>query len=63
MAKYKVRDGFAVKIGKDVFRPGDVVDLTAEQAEEFCLRIEEVAQAKAAPKVEAEPKAKAKAEK
>ena len=57
MAKYKVRDGFAVKIGKDVFRSGDVVDLTADQVEAFCLRIEEVVEVKPA---KAEPKAKAK---
>lgn len=57
MAKYKVRDSFVVQIGKDIHRAGDVVELTDDQADAFCLRIEEVAP------VKAEPKPKAKAEK
>lgn len=60
MAKYKVRDDFVVKVDGKEFKGGDVVELTADQAEAFCLRIEEVAGEKPA---KAEPKAKAKADK
>ena len=56
MAKYKVRDDFVVKVDGKEYKGGEVVELTADQAELFCLRIEEVA-------VKAEPKPKAKAEK
>ena len=60
--KYKVREQFAVIIGKDVYRAGDMLpELTDDQVEMHALKIEEVAQVKAEPK--AEPKAKAKAEK
>lgn len=59
--KFKVREQFAVIIGKDVYRAGDIVELTDEQVELHALKIEEVAQVKASPKVEAEPKPEPKA--
>lgn len=62
--KYVVRDDFTVKLGKDIYHGGDVVDLTDEQAQDHILKIELAdpkAQAKAA-KAEAEAKAKADAE-
>jgi colicin import membrane protein len=62
--KYKVRDEFALRLGKDVFHGGEVVELTDEQAADYANIIELAdpkAQAKAA-KAEAEAKAKAEAE-
>lgn len=42
MAKYKVREHFYVHLDGEVHQPGDVVDLTDEQAEAHAVQIEAV---------------------
>jgi len=48
--KFIVRDQFAVKIGKDVFHSGDVVDLDEDQAEAYANAIEPAEKPKKAAK-------------
>lgn len=48
--KFIVRDQFAVKIGKDVFEGGEIVDLDDEQAEAYANAIEPAEKPKAAAK-------------
>lgn len=38
--KFKVRDDYVVKLGREVFRGGDVVELDDEQAANFANIIE-----------------------
>ena len=52
--KYKVRDAYAVKVGKEVFQGGEVVELTEQQAADYANIIEPVEAPKRAPKKAAE---------
>lgn len=52
--KYKVRDQFVLKIGKDVFKGGDVVELNDQQAEDFANIIEPAEKPAAPRKAKAE---------
>lgn len=38
--KFKVRDDYVVKLGRDVFKGGDMVELTEQQAADFANIIE-----------------------
>lgn len=38
--KYKVRDNFVVKVGRDVFKGGEVVELNEQQAADYANIIE-----------------------
>lgn len=38
--KYKVRDHYVVKVGRDFYKGGEVVELTNEQAEAYANIIE-----------------------
>lgn len=42
MAKYKVREQFYVHLNGEVHQPGDVVDLTDDQAEAHAAQVEAV---------------------
>ena len=44
--KYKVRDDYVVKKGKEEFHGGDIVELTDEEAQDCILRIEEFVESK-----------------
>lgn len=52
--KFKVRDDYAVKLGRDVFRGGEVVELNEQQAADYANIIEPVEQEKPARKAKAE---------
>ena len=60
--KYVVRDQFVIKMGREVYEGGDVIELTDEEAENHAHQIE-LADPKAAAKAaKAEAKAAAEAE-
>ena len=56
--KYKVRDDYVVRIGRDVFKGGEVVELTDQQAQDYANIIEPAEKparrAKAAEQADAE---------
>lgn len=52
--KYKVRDDYVVKVGRDVFKGGDVVELDDQQAEDYANIIEPAEAPKRAAKKAAE---------
>jgi len=52
--KFKVRDDYVVKLGREVFKGGDVVELDEQQAADYANIIELAEQEKPARKAKAE---------
>ena len=52
--KYKVRDDYVVKLGKDFYHGGEEVELDDQQAEDYANIIELAEKPKAAPKAKTE---------